>query len=128
MMATGGVRATLRAEGAALFLAALIGFHAMGNVSWWMFSILFLAPDLSFLGYLLGPRVGSVVYNICHSTILPLLIGIAGYVLDDFILRDILWATALIWLAHIGFDRMLGYGLKYASGFNDTHLGRIGRN
>jgi hypothetical protein len=27
----------------------------------------------------------------------------------------------------LGFDRMLGYGLKYASGFNDTpYLGRIG--
>jgi len=127
MMASGGVRATLRAEGAALFLAALIGFHALGHVSWWMFAILFLAPDLSFLGYLFGPKVGAVVYNICHSTILPLLIGIAGYVLDDFILRDILWATALIWLAHIGFDRMLGYGLKYGSAFQDTHLGRIGR-
>jgi hypothetical protein len=32
---------------------------------------------------------------------------------------------ALIWLAHIGMDRMLGYGLKYSGGFKDTHLGRL---
>ncbi|MCS4316879.1 hypothetical protein M2407_001178 [Serratia sp. BIGb0234] len=35
--------------------------------------------------------------------------------------------AALIWGAHIGFDRALGYGLKYASGFADTHLGGLGR-
>ena len=126
-MAAGGVRWVLRNEGLALLLAALLGFHAIGNVSWWMFAVLFFAPDLSFLGYLGGPRVGAVIYNIFHSTVLPLLVGMAGYVLDGLILRDILWATSLIWLGHIGFDRMLGYGLKYASGFKDTHLGPIGR-
>ena len=126
-MATGGVRLLLRAEGAFLLAASLLGFHAFGNVSWWMFALLFLVPDLSFLAYLFGPRAGAAVYNTCHSTILPLLLGIAGYVLDDFILRDILWACSLIWLAHIGFDRLLGYGLKSASGFIDTHLGKIGR-
>lgn len=126
-MAEGGVRWILRAEGGALLLASVLAFNALGNVSWWLFAILFLAPDLSFLGYLAGPRIGSAAYNVMHATILPILVGIAGYILDDFILRDILWATALTWLAHIGFDRMLGYGLKYATAFRDTHLGRIGR-
>ena len=41
--------------------------------------------------------------------------------------RRLLQALALIWIAHIGLDRALGYGLKYATGFGDTHLGRIGR-
>jgi hypothetical protein len=36
-------------------------------------------------------------------------------------------SIALIWLAHIGIDRALGYGLKYSAGFGFTHLGRIGR-
>ena len=33
--------------------------------------------------------------------------------------------VALIWLAHIGMDRLLGYGLKYPSAFKDTHLQRV---
>jgi len=32
---------------------------------------------------------------------------------------------ALIWAAHIGFDRFLGYGLKYPVAFRVTHLGSI---
>jgi hypothetical protein len=90
-----------------------------------MFAILFLAPDLSFAAYLLGPRIGAYGYNALHSTLGPLLLGAIGWWADDFILRDIFWATALIWIAHVGFDRMLGYGLKHTSGFKDTHLGKL---
>ena len=39
--------------------------------------------------------------------------------------QTLMWA--LIWAAHIGFDRALGYGLKYPTSFGETHLGRIGR-
>jgi hypothetical protein len=35
--------------------------------------------------------------------------------------------VALIWAAHIGMDRALGYGLKETSGFTRTHLGRVGK-
>jgi hypothetical protein len=120
--ATGGVRWILRGEGVVLLLAALALYTEVGS-SWVLFAILFLAPDLSFLGYVAGPRVGAPVYNAAHSTVGPLLLGLAGAAAGSGLAVSI----ALIWLAHIGADRLLGYGLKYQSAFQDTHLGRIGR-
>ena len=119
----GGVpRLVLRAEGAAILLVAALLYDKTGS-SWWTFAILFLAPDLSFLGYLAGPRVGAITYNVAHTLILPLLLAAAGMMLPAFTLVPL----GLIWIAHIGLDRLLGYGLKYAAGFGYTHLGRIGR-
>jgi hypothetical protein len=90
---------------------------------WWLFAVLFLTPDLSFLGYLAGPRVGAIAYNSAHTLLGPIALALAGFLLPSF---DLI-ALSLIWTAHIGFDRMLGYGLKYTAGFGFTHLGRIGR-
>jgi hypothetical protein len=120
--ATGGVRLLLRAEGLAL-LAAAIAAYVVLDGRWWLFVVLILAPDLAFLGYLAGNRVGAVAYNALHATIGPLALGGLAFAAG--------WpgmvAVALVWAAHVGMDRALGYGLKYASGFQDTHLGRIGR-
>lgn len=88
-----------------------------------MFALFFLAPDLSFLGYLGGARIGAIVYNAAHTLIGPLALALLGLLLSV----TGLVAAALIWIAHIGFDRLLGYGLKYGAGFGYTHLGRIGR-
>jgi hypothetical protein len=85
--------------------------------------ILFLVPDLSFAGYLAGPRIGAIVYNAAHSTLAPAALMAAGFALASPLVLSI----AMIWLAHIGFDRALGYGLKYSDGFGFTHLGRIGK-
>jgi hypothetical protein len=115
-------RLLLRLEGAALLLLAVVLYQRLGE-SWWMFAVLFLAPDLSFFGYLAGPRVGSYVYNAAHTLVGPIALALAGLLLPAFILI----ALALIWIAHIGFDRMLSYGLKYPDGFGFTHLGRIGK-
>lgn len=113
----------MRAEGAALLgIAALL--YAQTGQSWWLFAVLFLAPDLSFAGYLGGPKAGAFVYNGAHTLIGPAALGLAGLLLPNALFI----ALALIWAAHIGFDRMLGYGLKYAAGFGFTHLGRIGRD
>lgn len=112
----------LRIEGAALFAAAIVAY-AMNGQSWLLFAALVLAPDLSMLGYLAGPRIGAYCYNIAHITVWPLAIVVAGY----FSTAPILIGIGLIWLAHIGIDRALGYGLKHVSDFRDTHLGRIGR-
>jgi uncharacterized protein DUF4260 len=120
--ASGGVRAVLRLEGAAA-LAAAAALYGHFGFSWLMFAVLFLAPDLAMLAYLAGPRVGALAYNLVHTYALPLLLALAGFALGS----PIASALALVWIAHIGFDRMLGYGLKYASGFGDTHLGRAGR-
>jgi hypothetical protein len=115
-------RLLLRLEGAALLIVAVAMFwHRDG--SWWLFAILILAPDLSFLGYLAGPRAGAVAYNAAHATLAPLALAVLGLLAAV----PTAIAIALIWLAHIGADRMLGYGLKYGAGFGFTHLGRIGR-
>lgn len=119
---TGGVLAVLRLEG--LTLAALaVAAYAWHGGSWWLFAILFLVPDFAFAGYLAGPRVGAAAYNAAHATIGPAALVVVGLALAS----PLAVSVALIWAAHVGFDRALGYGLKYAAGFGFTHLGRIGR-
>ena len=110
----------LRAEGFALFLAATTIYWREDH-SWILYLVLFLAPDLSMLGYLAGPRAGAYVYNMAHATVLPITLGLYGYLND----APVAMAVALIWLAHIGFDRVLGYGLKYPTAFRDTHIARV---
>jgi len=120
---SGGLRTLLRLEGLTLF-AAMTLLYALWGGSWWIYFVLFLAPDLGFLGYLAGPKVGAIVYNAAHSYMVPMALMTAGFGFAPPLLLSI----AMIWLAQIGFDRALGYGLKYAAGFGFTHLGRIGRD
>lgn len=122
--ATGDVRALLRLEGLALCTAAL-ALYAHSGKSWRWCAALFLVPDLSFAFYLFGPRAGAAAYNSMHSTLGAFVLAAAGWFARDA--NPLLLPIAFIWFAHIGFDRALGYGLKYASGFSDTHLGTIGR-
>jgi hypothetical protein len=109
----------LRLEGLGLMAAALAAYSQTGG-DWGLFAWLFLVPDLAMLGYLAGPAVGAAAYNAAHTTLLPLALGAFG-VLGA---APLAVSIALIWLAHVGFDRAMGYGLKYASGFGHTHLGR----
>lgn len=118
-----GLRLLLRLEGAAVLIASVAAYAWSGD-SWWLFALLFLAPDLSMLGYLGGPRVGAWCYNAAHSYLLPLGVLMLGAGLG----QPQAVAVGLVWTAHIGFDRALGYGLKRATSFRDTHLGRIGRD
>jgi hypothetical protein len=120
--ATGGVRALLRLEGLAVFATAL-ALYAYAGFSWPAFLLFLLAPDLSIAAYLAGPRPGALGYNVAHNYVLALGLALAG----SFATVPIATAAGLIWTAHIGLDRALGYGLKYATAFGDTHLGRIGR-
>lgn len=110
----------LRLEGLALFVVATAG-HGLAGGSWWMYLLLLLIPDISMIGYLAGPRWGAWCYNAVHSTILPLLLGSAGWWLESGSVVQV----AAIWLAHIGLDRALGFGLKYPSAFKHTHLSSI---
>jgi hypothetical protein len=119
---TGNVRLLLRLEGFAAFAAAL-AFYAQAGFSWPAFVVFFLAPDLAMLPYLAGPRAGAIAYNLVHTYVLAAALTLAGF----FAGTPVAAAGGLIWIAHIGFDRALGYGLKYPSAFGDTHLGRIGR-
>lgn len=113
-------RILLRIEGAAIFVAAVaLYFHE--DYAWWLLVVLALAPDLSMIAYLGGTRAGALVYDLAHTLTLPLVIGAAGVLWD----ADRAGQLALIWLAHIGADRAVGYGLKYPTRFQDTHLQRV---
>ena len=91
------------------------------DYSWLLFVALILAPDASFAGYLAGPSVGAAAYNLVHTTVLPLALTVLGVLAES----DEAVAVALIWLAHIGVDRALGYGLKYPTAFKDTYFQRL---
>lgn len=119
----GAPRLILRLEGAALMIGAAF-FYSRLEGNWLWFALLFLAPDLSFLAYLHSPRLGSIAYNGVHSTLGPVL----SLALAAWFGWDLGERLAMIWLAHVGFDRLLGYGLKYSTAFGHTHLGRIGRS
>lgn len=107
----------LRLEGAFVLLAAGVGYAFLG-APWWLFVVLLLAPDVFMAGYLAGPRLGALVYNAGHTYAVPMALGAVAFGLD----HALTGAVALIWTAHVGMDRALGYGLKHPSGFHDTHL------
>jgi len=65
-----------------------------------------------------------VIYNAAHSYLAPMALMVTGFAASEPLILSI----AMIWLAHIGIDRALGYGLKYSTGFGFTHLGRIGKD
>ena len=109
----------LRLEGLALAVLAAVAYSRTGS-SWWLFAALWLLPDLSFIGYLAGPRWGALVYNIAHSEVFPAALIVYAALLH----RPSLLPFACIWFNHIGVDRLLGYGLKYPAGFGFTHLNR----
>lgn len=110
----------LRLEGAAL-LAVASFLYARSDASWLLFVLLLLAPDVGMVGYVRGSRAGAVLYNLFHTSLLPAGLAVVGVIAES---RAAV-AVALIWLAHIGMDRALGFGLKYPTEFRDTHLGRV---
>lgn len=112
-----------RVEGALVFVAASTLFFFLGDgVVWWVAIAAFLAPDISFAAYAFGSRIGAIGYNLVHVYAfgaVPLTLGTA---IDSVAIAQL----GALWLAHSGFDRLLGYGLKSKSGFRFTHLGVIG--
>ena len=110
----------LRIEGAVLLLLSVL-LYALNGESWLLFVLLFLVPDLSMLGYLSGPQTGAVSYNLFHTYALPGLLAAFGLLSRS----PLLVSLTLVWFSHIGFDRMVGFGLKHPTGFSDTHLHRL---
>jgi Domain of unknown function (DUF4260) len=110
----------LRVEGLAIAVAAIL-VYVDGPHSWWLFAVLIAAPDLAFVAYYRGPRLGAVAYNLTHNLVLPIAVGTMGVLSESEPTK----AVALLWLAHIGADRLLGYGLKYPTAFKDTHMQRV---
>jgi Domain of unknown function (DUF4260) len=113
-------RVLLRAEGLAVAVAAIaLYFHA--GYPWWLLVALVLAPDVSMVGYLAGPIVGAAAYDAAHTYVLPIVLVAVGVIAD----AELATQFGLIWFTHIGVDRAVGYGLKYPTGFKDTHLQRV---
>ena len=113
----------LRVESAAIGLLGIVAYLRLGGPPLLLIPAL-LAPDLSAIGYVAGPRVGAVTYNLAHNWALPVALACVALVSDQA------WPllAASVIAAHVGWDRALGYGLKLPTGFRDTHLGRIGRD
>ena len=112
----------LRLEGALVLVGATAAYAQLGQ-GWLLYALLFLAPDLAMLGYLAGNRIGARLYNLGHTYLLPAaLIG-----LGLAAAQPLATAIGVIWVAHIGIDRLLGYGLKYETAFGHSHLGAARR-
>jgi hypothetical protein len=109
----------LRLEGAVVLAAAAFAYAWVGG-GWAMFAVLFLVPDVFMLGYLRNPRIGAAVYNAGHTYFAPTILAAYGL----FQAQPLALEIALIWIAHIGFDRMLGFGLKYQTAFGHSHLSK----
>jgi hypothetical protein len=120
--ATGAVGHLLRIEGAVALAVSVLAYRVTGG-AWWLLVVLFLVPDVSMLGYLANRRLGAAVYNAGHTYLAPAALGLVGWGLG----ASALFGPALIWAAHIGFDRLMGYGLKYGTAFGATHLGWRGK-
>jgi hypothetical protein len=119
---TGRPRVFLRVEGFVLLVAALVAFSRTGQ-AWWLLPATLLLPDLGALGYLLSRSAGALLYNLAHATPLPLaLVGLGLWQQAPLAV-----ALGAVWLAHIGMDRAMAYGLKHDDDFGHTHLGRHGR-
>jgi Domain of unknown function (DUF4260) len=113
-------RVLLHMEGAFVLLLSVLLYKQI-HASWLLFFVLILAPDLFMLGYLLNVRVGAALYNLVHTYVGPLVLA----AVSTFVKYPLLLPLSLIWVAHLGMDRMLGFGLKYPTHFRDTHLQHV---
>jgi hypothetical protein len=116
----GAPKLLLRIEGAVLFAASIAVFALQGQ-QWWLYPALLLVPDIFMLGYLRNTKLGAITYNLGHSYPAAALVTVFGFVASS----PLTVAIGAIWFGHIGWDRMFGYGLKYATSFKHTHLGDL---
>jgi hypothetical protein len=114
------LRIYLQLEGLVAVVVLTLVYRSL-HFSGWLYALLFFTPDLFMLGYLVDKRVGATIYNLGHTYVVPALLIGAGLLLHE----TMAVAVGLIWSAHIGFDRLMGYGLKCNTGFRDTHLQKV---
>lgn len=113
----------LRLEEIGFCSLAIFGLYTQSlHFSWWVWILLFLAPDIGMLGYIISTKAGAVTYNLFHHRFFGVAVLAVGY----FIAHPYLLLAGLIILGHSSFDRILGYGLKFPDSFKHTHLGWIG--
>jgi hypothetical protein len=112
----------LRLEGLAAFAAGIALFLANGG-PWLALIPLLLVPDISMLGYVRDPRLGALLYNLVHNWALGLaVLGLGFWTGQGWVVL-----AGAVLVAHVGMDRLAGYGLKLPTSFHETHLGRIGK-
>lgn len=117
------VQRWLRAEGVAALALGWVVWQSQGGELLWFVPLL-LVPDVSMLGYLGGNHLGAIAYNVAHNWFVGGLVLGLGW----WLAVPVVTMAGAILVAHTGIDRVMGYGLKYPTAFQDTHLGRIGRN
>jgi Domain of unknown function (DUF4260) len=119
------MKTILKLEEVAMTAVAIyfLSYYNLG-LSVWIWVILFFAPDISMLGYLVNTKVGAVCYNLFHHRAIAIVLAATGY----YVSNELLVAIGILLFAHASFDRILGYGLKYADSFKNTHLGSLEKN
>jgi hypothetical protein len=116
------MKTVLKLEELAMTFAGIYFLYLYNlGLPWWAWVLLFFAPDIGMLGYLVNNKVGAISYNIFHHKGVALALAFAGY----FIGNEVLLAIGVLLFAHSSFDRMMGYGLKHYEGFKSTHLGSL---
>lgn len=111
-----------RIESATAAIAVVVGMIVL-DLGWWWLLALFLAFDLSALGFLANPKVGARIYNAVHNYSGPALLALIYFATDARVVA----LVAMAWGFHVAVDRALGYGLKHDDDFRHTHLGWIGK-
>lgn len=114
------MKLTLKLEELAMFGLGVFAFNQL-DFAWWWFLVLILMPDIGMIGYLINSKIGALSYNLFHHKGLAILI----YFLGIYFANDVAQVVGIILFSHSALDRVFGYGLKYQSSFNDTHLGPL---
>ena len=116
------MKTVLKLEEAAMAALAiyLLSRHNLG-LPVWLWVLLFFAPDISMLGYLVNEKIGAISYNLFHHKGFAIVLATAGYYWQN----ELVLCIGILLFAHSSFDRIWGYGLKYADSFKNTHLGRL---
>lgn len=112
----------LKLEEVALFLLCVFLFSRL-DFAWWWFPVLLFLPDIGMIGYIINPKTGAFIYNLFHHRFVASMVAFYALTYGDEYWK----LAAIIIFAHISFDRIMGYGLKYNDSFNSTHLGTIGK-
>lgn len=116
------MRSIIKLEELGMFILGIYFFNQL-EYAWWWFLVLILVPDFSMIGYFFGDKVGAFCYNLIHHKG----IAIVLYLIGIYCFSSAIQLSGVILFAHSSMDRMLGYGLKYDTGFKFTHLGEIGK-
>ncbi|HTR29634.1 MAG TPA: DUF4260 domain-containing protein [Puia sp.] len=116
------MKQVIKWEEAAMFALSIMLIAPL-PYAWYWWLVWILAPDLSMIAYLGGNKVGAVGYNIAHHKG----IAIALYAAGLYTGHPAPEYAGMILFGHSSMDRAMGYGLKRFTGFQDTHLGKIGK-